>query len=146
MKLAQAFEDVLEAIRILLLAKASEAEDGVTVVLGEAVRPVPQPPAMWIYTDTARLHGDSTTLREVWELPVVLVSVTQDSGDPRAGQKKAAEIAADARSDVLATKNLGLNFVNYIESTAFEPRTRFPAEGGRYSAGAAITVTFTVKE
>ena len=140
--LATILESIMDAVETVV---STNIDAGWTVVRGEAARFAPRPPVLWIHTDTARLHPDSTTLREVWELPVMLVAVTFDTDNPKEGQRKATAMAADVRADILAN-GLDVAEVGWIESTAFEPRTRFPDEGGRYSAGAVIQVTFTVKE
>ena len=145
--LAEAIEQIIDKVEEELnTAVGSSLSEVKTVARGEAVRPKPMPPIMWIYTDTARVSPDSTTLREVWEMPIMLVAVVQDSQDPKRGQALATKLAAKARTVIINDRKLGLSFVNYVESTAFEPRTRFPAEGGKYSAGTAISVTFTIFE
>jgi len=140
--LATAIDQILDELEDVIF---NDAPSGVTVARGEAVNPMPRVPILWIYTDTARLHPDSTTLREVWELPVMIVAVTQGK-DPKVSQAQATTNAANARKAVLDTNHLELGYVNFIQSTAFEPRTRFPVDGDKFTAGALIEITFTVKE
>lgn len=154
--LAEAIEQIIAKVEEKIqAARANTLSEIKTMITGDATNKNKIPPMLWLITDTARVSPESTTLREIWSLPIMLVVVVKDSADPEKGQKLATKLAARARSVVLKIKSgekyvkdrdLGLSFVNHVESTAFEPRTRFPSEGGKYSAGTAINIEFTIFE
>ena len=149
MKLAEAIQEISETIE----ERLEENKDNLgveNVKFGEAIKPSPRPPALILYIDELQVDDPKVSLEENWVLPVVLVSVVQDSKNPKEGQNKAIEIASNARSFLLKDKfqDLGLDIVSDVRSTRFKARANYSLSdrGGLYSSAALVEVRFSILE
>lgn len=147
--LDQAIDDILTALQTALAGELGETRrlaDVETIVIGERSRPRPDLPALWVFGDIAVANHITAGIAETWELPVTLVSIVQ-SDEPESAYRQAASIAARARSVVLKDRRLGLDFVNDVVSTRFEPSRETSIDNRTiYSAAATVTVRFRIHE
>jgi len=147
--LASAIKDILDSIKSILESATEEGEllEGVKeVVRGDRVRPRPEPPTIWIFTDEAVAIHPPMSLAEKWSLPIVLSAVYK-TDDPDTGYMEATSLAAKARSVILKDRTLGLrNFIQDVQSVRFDPSGPHFNEGQLYGAAATVNVIFTIFE
>ncbi len=151
MRLDEAFDSIMTKIEEKL--SEATAEGGLlhevkSIVRGDRARQQPLTPAIWIFAEPANPTDASTSIREVFSLPVVLTAIAQ-SDDPVEGYSKSSELAAKARSVVLKDKKLVSELRGTVQDTRsgrFEPSGPWHREGRLYGAVAVVNVIFIIKE
>lgn len=149
-RLDEALDAVLDAIKDLLTDAIAEDHllEGVeSIVIGERSRPRPDMPAIWVLAGLAQNQHTTAGLRETWLLPIDLVSVVQGD-EPEDARRLAGRLAARARTVVMSSsRRLGLEYVNDIVSTSFEPASEHEIDNRTiYSAAATVTARITIHE
>lgn len=144
-----AINDILASIQNTLEAKIQTGEELdiiKAIYRGDRATKSPKTPCVWIFPDVAICSHPPTAIMESWEMPINLVSVFY-SNDAEEGYKRANELAARARTQILKNRDLGLNtFVQDTRSGRFEPSNPAYVAGNNYSAVSVIIVTFNVLE
>lgn len=147
--LNQAVDQILTAIRDRLVAATAPGgllEDAATVVLGDRERLRPTLPALWVAAQEATATGQTVGAQESWVLPVALVALVQSDSTEQA-YRLAGSLAARARQEILAERQLGLPFVRDTASAGFRPAQERQVDSRRlYTAAATIRVQLTVYE
>lgn len=116
------------------------------VVLGERARAQPDLPALYVFLDTASVAQGGPSLRETWNVPLVVVSLAH-SDEPEDGYRASMRYAAAARSELLKDRRMGLAFVNDVTSLRFAPTYQVPSGNLMiYAANAVLNVRFMVNE
>lgn len=147
-KLDEAIEEILDAIRDLVLLQAQDGgtlEGVASVVRGDRTRTGVLTPSVWLFAESARNEHPPRALHETWTFPVVLTSVVK-ADDTEEGYRKATRIAARARSAVLANRTLGLRYVQDTRSSRFDAAAPWQREGNLFAAVAVVEVVFTILE
>lgn len=144
-----ALNQIIDAV-VERLGSASEDEEsplhGVNIVRGDRSRPRPQTPALWVFAETAQPEHNPRALAETWELPIVITPIIK-SDDPEDGYRQATTLAAQARSAVIAGRDLDLrDFVQDVRSGRFEASAPWHRRETLYSAVAQVRVIFTILE
>ncbi len=147
--LDEAIDDIMSSLQNTLEAKIQTGEDldiVKAIYRGDRSVKTPKTPCIWIFPDVAICAHPPTAIMESWEMPINLVSVFY-SNDAEEGYRRANELAARARTQILKNRDLGLNaFVQDARSGRFEPSNPAYVAGNNYSAVAVIKITFNVLE
>ena len=149
MRLDEALNGILEASADLLREAAvvkGLLEGVTTVVRGDRARPTPRPPSIWIYPEGATPNHRAMSIREEWDLSLILVAQVQND-NPDEGYQQVTALAAKARSVMLRDRTLGMpELVRDVKSGRFEPSGPWHREGNMFGAGAVVVVTFITNE
>jgi len=144
-KLDDAIDGILTKITELLdFARSSHTLEVRSVVRGDAHRGTPDTPAVWVFCETATVETPRQAHAERWRLPITLVVVLKHD-DPVIGQRKAQQLAAQARHVINRDRTLGLIYVHDLQPARFyftPPR----APIGLHAAACTCEAVFTVFE
>ncbi len=151
-------EGILEAVETYLI---DEMEDGGKLSeiksygLMSSDMPTPPYPGLWWSAGTLSAPSILTSVREIWEMPIVIASLTwsdqPDTGsvhntkpaaEGRTGGILANKLASDARGILLDSCNLGLDYVSGLKSDRFDPAAPVDRKKQTFSALALVNVTF----
>lgn len=133
-RLDEALTQIADAAHAALVAATEPGgllEDITEVVKGRRARARPDPPYLWV----AIGMGTATqprALHESWEVALMLNAFVQ-SEEPQEGWLEALTYAARARSVALADRQLGLAFVEDVQSAELAPLGQ--SGGGQIGSG-----------
>ena len=118
--------------------------DGVeAVVRGKHARSRPALPYLWVVVSAASAQH-ARALHETWTAALMLSAFVR-SEDPEDGWMEAMVLAAHARSVVLADRQLGLPYVEDVQSASLEAIGQRP-QGRQFGAFARVDVRFALVE
>ncbi|MFW6242679.1 MAG: hypothetical protein ACOC2W_00810 [bacterium] len=140
--LDEQIEEILDNITQKLKDAKNSGELKIkSVVRGDKANYTPSLPSLWIYTRTLT-PSHSTSLKEHWEMPVVLEIVTENSKSVEEGYKESTKLAAKARSIILQDRGLGIKSVSDVTSGQFFPSGPGLSDGKLFSSMAILNVKF----
>jgi len=148
-KLDEALDGIMTGIVDLITNATGEegALQGVeTVVRGDRSRPAPVTPAVWVRGMTASCDHTQRSYAEKWVIDVLILGIVKND-EPEQGYKKATELAAKARSEVLKDRCLGnRKYVQDVRSGNFEMGGPDLQNETLFAATAIVQVHFVIME
>ena len=92
-----------------------------SIVRGNRARPMPELPSLWVFGEAATQDHTTQGLGEQWVWPVVVAAIVKNEM-PEDGYREATDLASRAMQELLGRdRRLGLNFVNDVTASSFEP-------------------------
>lgn len=143
-KRAEAKKQIRAAIMSLLEAEKVEAgrlEDIKTIIEGEKLRVSKEFPLLAVIRESERVAQQRLHISCEYEL--ALLAIVADD-DPTVGMDKAEWLADEAVAIVLASRNLGLGFVNDVRLVRSIPVSAPHTERRKIGSIGIIQITYTI--
>lgn len=146
MRLSDARQQILAAARTRLGdgAEPGGLIEGVSkIVTGDRERARPKPPYLWLAIERMDADHRNHAIHERWVARLAVLGFVS-AEDPEDGYEAATELVENGQELLLASRDLGLEFVTDVVSRDVMPSNRDFSHGRRHGAVARVDVSFTI--